>query len=433
MNLRDITSLVWSNLNRMRGRVIMTALGVLIGTAAIVVLVSLASGIQANATESFSSIGALNQITVFSGAAFVDGGREAQEATLLTPRVLADIEDWDEVEAVTPRVSFFGQYTLKLNRLEGSTTLVGIDPRAADALDLEAIEGTNRLGRLSVVVGSAVAERFFDPRNPNFDPERELPDLFGQTLQMEMTRFSDETGEAESRTIRLRVIGVLEEVGGESDTTIFMSVSDMQELNTWATGNRPNPDRDGYTQAIVIVADAADTIEVENRVVDLGLFAFSATSILQQVNIFFVIIQAAFGGIGAISLIVAAIGIANTMIMSILERTREIGLMKAVGASNRDVLTVFISEAAAIGLIGGIGGIIAGIGVAEIIDFIGGQFIAAQATAQGGAADPVSLSVTPLWLPIFALIFSLFIGLLSGIYPALRAVQLNPVSALKYE
>jgi len=141
-----------------------------------------------------------------------------------------------------------------------------------------------------------------------------------------------------------------------------------------------------------------------------------------------------FGGIGAISLIVAAIGIANTMIMSILERTREIGLMKAVGASNRDVMSVFITEAGAIGLLGGIGGVLFGIGAAKIIDLIAVAYISGQNAASGStAAAPSSLVFVPTWLPIFAIVFSVVIGLAAGIYPALRAVQLNPVTALKYE
>ena len=142
--------------------------------------------------------------------------------------------------------------------------------------------------------------------------------------------------------------------------------------------------------------------------------------------------QIIFGGVGATALLVAAIGIANTMAMAILERTREIGLMKALGATNRDVLSVFLGEAAGIGFIGGIGGVLIGWSGSQILNVLAVAYMAGQSAQQGG--PPPSLAVyTPSWLPIFALIFSTLIGILSGLYPALRAANLIPITALKYE
>jgi putative ABC transport system permease protein len=129
---------------------------------------------------------------------------------------------------------------------------------------------------------------------------------------------------------------------------------------------------------------------------------------------------------------VAAIGIANTMAMAILERTREIGLMKAVGATNRNVLTVFLGEAAGIGFVGGLGGVLIGWGAGQVINVVALAYFAGQAAQSGG--PPPSMAVyTPAWLPVFALLFATIIGLLSGLYPALRAATLIPVNALKYE
>ena len=108
--------------------------------------------------------------------------------------------------------------------------------------------------------------------------------------------------------------------------------------------------------------------------------------------------------------------------------------MKAVGATNRDVMTVFITEAGVIGVLGGIGGVIFGAVTAKVIDLIAQAYINGQLAASGSTTDQaLSLAIIPLWLPIFAIVFSLIIGLASGIYPALRAVQLDPVAALKYE
>ena len=143
-------------------------------------------------------------------------------------------------------------------------------------------------------------------------------------------------------------------------------------------------------------------------------------------------LQVMFGGVGVIALLVAAIGIANTMTMAILERTREIGLMKAIGATNRNILSVFLGEAAGIGFLGGVGGIVLGWIAGQIVQVIGLVYMAGQWSQGGGSG--LSLSVyTPVWLLLATLLLSTFIGLLSGIYPALRAASLVPVTALKYE
>ena len=148
-----------------------------------------------------------------------------------------------------------------------------------------------------------------------------------------------------------------------------------------------------------------------------------------QVNLVFLIVQAILGGIGAIALVVAGFGIANTMIMAIYERTAEIGLMKAVGARNRDVMSVFLGEAGAIGLLGGVLGVTVGAALSQLINVIGLAYLSAQTGGEG----PETLVHTPLWLVAFSIGFATLAGLLSGIYPAMRAATLRPVSALKYE
>jgi putative ABC transport system permease protein len=436
MNARDLLRLVWGNLRRMKARVAMTAIGVVIGTAAVIVLISLAAGLQRSAAEDLGSIGDLTEITVFSPE-FVTavGGPagQAREQEVLDDRMLAEFRGLPGVVAVTPLERLMGGGTLRLNRLRGGAEIRGIDPTQVAGLDLAVENGTARLGRWQALVGVRVAERFYDPQARR--PVEAPPDLQGQALQLILNKMGDD-GQPVERVVRLRVTGVLEESGGQDDYTLYLALDDVLELNGWFAGRRPNPGRDGYQQVLVKVASSDQVLAVEREIRARGFYAYSPRSMLQELNILFLVIQGIFGGIGAIALIVAAFGIANTMTMAIYERTREIGLMKAVGATNRDVMSVFLAEAGGIGLLGGIGGVLLGVGLGALIDLIASTYLAAQAVQQSGvaAADVhISLIHTPLWLPLFAVMFAALVGVASGLYPAMRAAALDPVAALKYE
>jgi putative ABC transport system permease protein len=447
MNFHDLVRLVLSNLNRMRGRVAMTSMGVVIGTAAIVVLLSLATGLRRSTVENVQQFGGVNQITVFTSARF--GGSTSEEEAL-TPKVLDELAQIDGVVAVTPSERFSGQSTLKYNRLEGFADITGIDPSVVPYMGFEMAQGTDQLNHGTVLIGASVESSFEEAgrssggRRGGFGPgmfvfgggsdqassesNTNAPDLYNRTVMLEMQRVNDDTGESEKRTVRLRVGGLLESTGSDQDYSIYMSIKDMEDLLTWSRGERPNWNQDGYDQAIVIAEQDTQTmLDVTNEITDRGFRAMSSSSIVESLNSMFLTIEAVLGGVASIALLVAAIGIANTMVMSVLERTREIGLMKAVGARNRDVLAVFLAEAATIGLLGGIVGVIVGIVVSQVIDLFAAGYLSS------GGSEVSSVVALPLWLPLFAILFSAVIGLAAGIYPAFRAVQLDPVRALKYE
>jgi putative ABC transport system permease protein len=309
--------------------------------------------------------------------------------------------------------------------------MIGMGTKDLSMLGLSAKSGVLTLEKGTVIIGSMVANNFYDPKSRTGQPLPSPPDLQDQQVKLILTKYSQD-GIETRKTLTVRVVGVIAESKGESDYSIYAPIEDVASYNQWFTGKRINRRRDGYNQAMVKVDKVENVIGVTDQITSLGYQAYTPQSFVQGINSFFVILQVIFGGVGAIALLVAAIGIANTMAMAILERTREIGLMKAVGATNRDVLSVFLGEAAGIGFIGGIGGVILGWSAGRVIDVLALAYLSGQAAQQGGA--PPSLAVyTPLWLPVFALVFATLVGLVSGLYPALRAATLVPVNALKYE
>jgi putative ABC transport system permease protein len=440
----DLLALIFENLGRRKARVAMTAIGVVIGTAAIVVLVSLGVGLQETAKSQLFGIGDLSQIMVFpkfdtgpisgGGVVISSGGTGQQNQNKqLTNKTLKELADIDGIELVIPRDYMFGDVRLSFNRLESYGNFIGIGLDDLTQMGLEARDGTLQLTKGTAVIGMYVPQNFYDPKQRPGQTAPEPPDLLNKNLKLTLRKYNSDGSES-IKTVTVRVVGIIKETRNEPDGSIYMPLADIVALNSWFNGKRVDHNRDPYGQVIVKAKDVGEVLRITDDIKALGYDAFAPASIVESLNTFFVVLQLVFGGVGAIALLVAAIGIANTMTMAILERTREIGLMKAVGASNRDVLTVFLGEAGGIGFIGGLGGIIFGWVAGQVINTVAVAYLASQAAQNGGGAQTdMVVASTPLWLPIFALIFATVIGLLSGLYPALRAATLVPVLALKYE
>lgn len=444
MKLSDLLRLILSNLRRMKIRVAMTAIGVIIGTSAVVVLVSLGVGLQKQVTSSLYQIGSLDELTVRAqgGRPMEDNGNQNnKDNPILDAKTLEKIQELEGVIAVIPMLDVQLQGSLKLDKIEGWASVYGVDMETfTQFVKLE--RGSLDIYRGQVIVGASVSQNFidwemYDYENMDFSDMPEGPDMLEKMLQVTKYSYNETTFEAaETIVARLEVIGVLKGQGYTYDYGIFMPMKEAQRLNQRLNDGtpQPNPDKKGYPQVIVKLANPDYSSSVELALKEMKFNVESSRQALQQINQVFLIIQAVLGGIGAVALLVAAFGIANTMVMAIYERTREIGLMKAIGATNQNVMVIFLAEAGGIGFLGGVGGVLFSQGLIIVINLVARTLLPGDLLGMGGGnQEPTNLAAMPLWLPIFAVSFAVLVGVASGIYPAIRAAALSPIRALKYE
>lgn len=453
MNGRDLLLLVFGNLQRMKGRVVMTALGVVIGTAALVVLVSLGAGLERLSAD-LTSGAALTEISfnppvhfkVVSGAEL--DGMASQDVPSRCSSVLDQMPVVDQamrhqfaelpgVEWVAVYENLMGTADVEYGALRGSGFIRGMEPSLLPQLGLEPAAGSLELGPGEAVVGAGFASQLYDPAlraasssGPQARPTptpAPPPDLLGETLTVRFTSLDTEGNHVQLRG-RVKVVGILAPRGYLYDQGLIMLERDVLEYNNWMhaarAGQRRDPARQGYSGVVLQAVDLRTTAMVEEALTELGFPVYTERRQLEEWSAFFTGLQIFLGIIGAISLVVAAFGISNTMLMSVTERTREIGLMKAIGASNRDVVTIFLAESGAIGVLGGVGGVVVGLLLSGLLRLGGPVRLVGL---------PSASTYTPLWLPFFTMGFAGIVGLIAGAVPASRAARLVPIVALKVE
>jgi len=415
----DLLTLALGNVGRARVRSTLTIMGVAIGTALVVLLIALASGAEENVKRSIFSIGDLRLVTV---QPFQPG------ATGLTavPRTITD--DHVSKFRLLPHVDgAYRQFDAPLGTLlEGGEDAAirpqGIEPNAPlDRGDLLAGRHIGANEHAVAVLPGNIARLI--ATSPDAAIGKIVTLRLGGAVKIGQTRIS---GSGTPREYKMTVVGVFDE-RNTSQTSVRIPLDDAITAAAENRGLTPDEMRrtTGYSGVSLEAEDSKYVGDVVSSVQELGFSAFSLKQVIDQIDQGFGIFRGILAGIGGVALLVAAIGIANTMVMAVLERTREIGIMKAVGASPRDIRGLFLAEAGIVGAFGGVIGLALGIG--------GGKVIEAVIRQLNQRVNPPDIFVVDPTLAVGSLALALAMSLVAGFLPARRAMRMSALSALRYE
>lgn len=463
MNWNDLLRMSISNLRRRKLRTFLTVLGVLIGTASIVVMISLGLGMQQSLYREVEQSGGLTTIRVTGAGAgeYMYYSDDQEESTKYIDDKL--IERLAEMEHVTLASPVYEMSVLLLKgQYEGWAELVAMTPEALQSLNIPLAEGTlpeENSGQLELLYGNWILTNFYEKNSyEGYYETGELPDidlmkdsLFLITDQdayynSQNQSFGDEgmdgsIGQPQKGAAKhvVKASGLVE--GGPEDYNaysyyVYCDLSTLKQLLKREYSGRAIPGQPTtqsgksykefyYSYAQVKVDDIDNVNAVASAIREMGYGTETNAEYLESMKSQFAIVQAVLGGIGAVSLLVAAIGIANTMMMSIYERTKEIGVMKVLGCSLKNIRQMFLMEAAFIGLLGGIAGNILSFGMSAVINFVTGH---GEMMGFDG-----NISYIPLWLVLLSLGFAMMVGILAGYFPAKRAMKLSPLAAIRNE
>ena len=468
MSSFDIVSMALRNLFKRKLRTFLTVLGVVVGCTSVVTMISLGLGINRSIEEQMKYMGDLTKIEIYNGAGYY--GWE-KDALVIDADFMKKIEAVEGIQAASPFLQTY--ITATSGRYRVDLQIYGMNPAAMEAFGYVAESGrllNDGDAGMQIVFGSDVPYNFTNPRDRNrgggmyyrssslgmvvMDSSlggmggREAPkvNVLEDRIQASFAQgFGDPNYQPDPNTQGREVkpykfdgVGVLapDPQNWETQYYSFMNIEAVEtiiaerqkyEKAMWGGSGQETY---GYERVQIKAVDVMTVDKVINALVELGVnrnTIYNARDSVKDMQDMLGSLQGVLGAIGAVSLFVAAIGIANTMVMSIYERTREIGIMKVIGASIRDIRRLFLTEAAVIGVIGGIFGVGLSLFVSFIINDVGIRFF--DMFASGGQ----DISYMPVWLCAGALAFSAMIGLLSGYFPAQRATQLSALTAIRSE
>jgi ABC-type lipoprotein export system ATPase subunit/ABC-type lipoprotein release transport system permease subunit len=419
--LRDTIMAALRNLRRRPVRNILTAAGVLIGIVTLVAMVSFGVGVQREVQRNFETVGLENLFVQpqFGESDGFDPFSRPDPIVPLTPSIVSQIEAMENVLAVMPSLSLPVGMDIKL-AWEGEMIPVGISQSGGMPFRFGPPGQSDVLAGRDIVESQEGAMLVAGLADRLLGEGETYADLIGREIILILT-----LPRGESMEFPMPISGVQ---GGFGSRSLDVGLHEREAMKTWWFDDPGLLEREGYDQVTVQATELSAVPAVTAAIEELDLRVQSLEAILDVANQVLALLQALLGSVGALALLVAALGVANTMMMAIYERTREIGVLKALGASAGEIRRLFTIEAGMIGLIGGFFGLVVGALLGRLIDWIAHQYLVNEGVTGVGA-----LSVIPPWLALGALIFAALIGVVAGLYPAARAARLDPVAALRHE
>jgi putative ABC transport system permease protein len=436
--LYELLMLAVGNLARARARLAMTAGGVLVGTTAVILLLALTAGLQRAAEASIGNSATLTELDVYPNYGFGPNGpsQTPEEIPQLTPAAVQQMWQIPGVAAVIP-IKNLQAGEISVGRFSGYAQVMGVDPRLLPYMGIDVQQGILSLERGQVLIGSMVGDYFYDPQASQDSFEPVQVDLWAERFRLVLYQYTGTTPGI--RRVDGKPSGLLAP-NDRYNTAMLMPLQDVLSYNEWITGQELDRDKFVFDNVVIRATSRETVTGVSEAIREMGFMAGGMGEYINQLNGFFTAMRVILGGVGGIALLVAAFGVANTMTMAILERTKEIGLMKAIGATDRDVLTVFLVEASLVGLLGGL----SGVGISLFLQNLINQTLANMSAGQNPEQPSYflffdtsqiggQLFVIDPQLIIFGLLLATVVGLGAGLYPSLRAARLQPVIALKME
>jgi putative ABC transport system permease protein len=475
MKLPDLTELALRNLRESVLRNSLTTIGISVGVASLVAMLSLGTGLQQLFSQRLAKSGLFDTVFVSSRRDLRGMGREEErkgptpgESRVLDEAARQEIERLPHVTEAYPDIRFVTEL-----RYDDKPHLTMISALPMSAKSNDAFDGMQG-GFFSsdtgaeVILQKSFAEELLGKTPPLGAADPSVAELakplLGKELTMryaqrqsapaspspqssqsslraaEATPADDRVAAAAysvvSREQKLTIVGISdldpESMRGPMRARVFLPLRLAESLHVMQPTDlreisRAAADQPVYSSVSVRVKNPAEVQVVEDAIKKMGFNTFSILDASNSLRQVFRVLFAFLGIFGSLALTVASIGIVNTLVMAILERRREIGIMKAIGASDADVKKLFFAEAGAMGILGGIVGVVLGWAIGQIINFGTNLWLKSQ------SLPTEHFWAVPLWLVVFSIVFSLLVSLVSGLYPAARAARLDPVQALRYE
>ncbi|MDD5189603.1 MAG: ABC transporter permease [Dehalococcoidales bacterium] len=425
MRLNDIFSTAFTNLSRRKLRTVLTILAVVIGATLIGLLVSIGAGLQGFIVGQFGQMVPQNQITVSSTrTTFFDrqntGPTEITktETTVATPFTTADIARIKSISGVI-RVDYVVNVNARYVKPEGSEKIYTIDPTAAPAYETR----VRPLFAGNYYADDATGQALIAYNYLKAFGWKQDASAIGKKITITVGKSNAYNRETQDFTFT--IVGVIDPT--VSNAEVLIPVNDgIQMARYYQSNDSLYSDAQPGFALKVEATDKTQVDAVAKAITDLGFGAITPLQILDRINSIFSVIKIALSAFGIIALVVASIGIINTLLMAVHERTKEIGIMKAVGATKNNIRLLFTLEGGALGFAGGVIGCLIAFLLGQALNFIGARTFLSSFPG-------FKLSAFQVWLAPAVIALTTAVALLAGLYPANQAAKLDPVESLRYE